>query len=209
MIQSIFIRGITGVVLGLSIVITGCTKHETDETNDLPVDLFCDGDIVFRKGTGLTSQVVLAADEEGVYSHIGILKKIEGKWYVIHAVPGEADFAGDVDRVKLDAVERFFARDRASKGAVMRMDGAAEKAGHAADRAYVLYQKGILFDHKYDLNDTTQMYCTELVNHVFQKEGIDLSEGRLTPVHFPGFDGDYLLPGDIACNEKLHLIYIF
>lgn len=198
-----------GIVLGLSIIQSSCTNHMTDESCYLPADRFCDGDIAFRTGTGLTSQVVLAADKDGVYSHIGILKKIDGKWYVVHAVPGEADFIGDVDRVKLDAVERFFARDRASKGAVMRIKDEAEKAGRAAERAYELYQKGVLFDHKYDLTDTTQMYCTELVNHVFQKEGIDLPEGRVTPIHFPGFDGDYLLSGDIACNEKLHLIHIF
>lgn len=190
-------------------MLTGCTSRETERPTEWPVDLFREGDIVFRKGTGVTSQVVLTADKEGAYSHIGILKQIDGKWYVVHAVPGEPDYEGDVDRVKLDPVERFFSRNRASNGAVMRLEETPEKARRAAQRAFDLYRARILFDHEYDLTDTTRMYCTELVNHVYLKEGIDLSEGRLTYVNFPGFTGDYLMPNDISRNKKLHLIYIF
>ena len=208
MTHSILIKGTISALLVI-LMLSSCTNHETEKTLDLPVNLFREGDIVFRKGTGLTSQVVLSADKEGAYSHTGILKQLDGKWYVVHAVPDEPDYEGDVDRVKLDPIERFFSSNRASSGAVMRLDTDPEKACHAAQRAFDLYRAHILFDHEYDLNDTTKMYCTELVNHVYLKEGIDLSESRLTYINFPGFTGDYLMPNDISLNKKLHLIYIF
>ena len=65
--------------------------------------------------------MVLAADREGTYSHTGILKKKDGQWYVIHAVPGEPDFKDDPDRVKMETVEVFFEERKAINGAIMRI----------------------------------------------------------------------------------------
>lgn len=89
-------------ILFLTLVLVGCQGSSDKETPpvELPQELFRDGDIAFRRGTGITSRVVLAADREGAYSHTGILKKKAGQWYVIHAVPGEPDFKDDPDRVK-------------------------------------------------------------------------------------------------------------
>ena len=81
-------------------VSAGCKAGGARMAEDLPAGLFQDGDLAFRRGTGLTSRVVLAADKSGAYSHVGILKWMDGKWHVIHAVPGEPDYRGDEDRVK-------------------------------------------------------------------------------------------------------------
>ena len=132
-----------------------------------------------------------------------------GKWCVIHAVPGEPDYKGDEDRVKMEPIEKFFSKKRASKGAVMRVEGETKCATKAAENAFLLFKAGILFDHEYDLTDTMKMYCTELIDHVYKKEGIDLSEGRLSRINMPLLSGDYLLPNDIAQSQKLRLIYIF
>lgn len=207
MFKSIFIWGTIGVCCTL--FAPSCKDQERGHAIDLPVDKFHEGDIVFRRGMGLTSQIVLAADSKGTYSHIGILKQIDNNWYVIHAVPGEPDYKGDADRVKIDDLYRFFAPDRASRGAVMRVDGESQAAQRAAQHALALFEAGVLFDHDYNLTDTTQMYCTELVNYVYQKEGIDLSEGRLSHINIPGLGGTYLLPNDIAQNQKLQIIYSF
>ncbi len=190
--------------------LTGC--GDGDRKPDgvmLPTDRFHDGDLAFRRGTGLTSRVVLAADHRGLYSHVGLLKRMEARWYVVHAVPGEPDYPGDEDRVKVDAVEHFFSRPLAAGGAVMRVKDAPERARRAVEHALVLYRNGVLFDHEYDLTDTTRMYCTEMVDFVYKKEGVDLSEGRLSRVNIPLFNGDYLLPNDIAQSGKLCLIYMF
>ncbi len=175
----------------------------------LPEELFREGDIVFRRGTGLTSRIVLATDSEGRYSHIGILKKESEAWYVIHAVPGEPDFRGDKDRIKMEPVERFFDARKATRGAVMHVQADSVLACRAARSALALFRKHVLFDHDYDLADTTRMYCTELIDYVYRKEGIDLSEGRITSVNIPGMTGDYIMPNDIAQSKRLCLIYYF
>lgn len=189
--------------------LSACKDNPPKEGLHLPQELFREGDIVFRRGTGFTSRIVLAADSEGRYSHTGILKKERGAWYVIHAVPGEPDFKGDADRIKMEPVERFFDAEKASRGAVMHVQADSTLACGAARSALGLFRKHLLFDHDYDLNDTTEMYCTELIDYVYRKEGIDLSEGRTTSVNIPGMSGDYLMPNDIAQSGRLCLIYCF
>ena len=162
-----------------------------------------------QKRHRIHQRIVLAADSEGRYSHTGILKKERGAWYVIHAVPGEPDFKGDADRIKMEPVERFFDAGKAARGAVMHVQADSALACRAARSALGLFRKHLLFDHDYDLNDTTEMYCTELIDYVYRKEGIDLSEGRTTSVNIPGMSGDYLMPNDIAQSGRLCLIYCF
>ena len=65
------------------------------------------GDVVFRRGSGLTSRTVIALDEKGEYSHVGIVVDSAGVKMVVHAVPDEPDFEGDPDRVKMDTPEQF------------------------------------------------------------------------------------------------------
>ena len=146
MFKSIFIWGTIGVCCTL--FAPSCKDQERGHAIDLPVDKFHEGDIVFRRGMGLTSQIVLAADSKGTYSHIGILKQIDNNWYVIHAVPGEPDYKGDADRVKIDDLYRFFAPDRASRGAVMRVDG--ESRGRSPVRPRL----------QFDRHDTNVLYRT-------------------------------------------------
>ena len=66
---------------------TGCGKGGKQSPEPLPVEEFRDGDLAFRRGMGLTSRAVLAADRRGAYSHVGILKQLDGTWCVIHATP--------------------------------------------------------------------------------------------------------------------------
>jgi len=186
-----------------------CTSRQANDVPPLPVDLFSDGDLAFRRGAGLMSRVVLAAGKGSVYSHVGILRRMDDGWYVIHAVPDEPEFAGDVDRVKIEPLTRFFAGDRAVRGAVMRLVGDSLAASRAAWEALRVAERGTLFDHNYDLSDTTEMYCTELVEFAYRKVGIDLAEGRISRVDVPAFGGTYLLPDDLAANRGLQVIYHF
>lgn len=156
------------------------------------------------------SRVVLAAaDGGGMYSHVGILKRIDSVWCVVHAVPDEPEFDGDVDRVKVEPLVNFFASHRAVRGAVMRLMGDSLAPQRAAVEALWVAERGTLFDHGYDLTDTTRMYCTELVDYVYRKAGVNLSEGRISRLDVPVYGGTYLLPGDLAANQRLTVIYQF
>ncbi len=138
------------------------------------------GDVVFRRGSGLTSRAVLAADRNGAYSHIGIVVDSCGVMMVVHAVPGEPDYEGDPDRVKMDTPQRFFSSMNARIGEVKRLCGDSATAARAARFAMEVYRRGTLFDHDYDDSDTTKMYCCELVDFVYRKPGGLSPDGRGT-----------------------------
>ncbi|MCD8079682.1 MAG: hypothetical protein LUF04_04490 [Bacteroides sp.] len=187
----------------------GCHKREETSVSVFPEHLLREGDLVFRRGTGIASRLVLAADRKGMYSHIGIVICRDSVWEVIHAVPGEPDFRGDPDRVKMEPVQRFFARDRAACGALMRVQGDPARNRLAARQALACYEAGMLFDHQYDLSDSTRVYCTELVQRCYLKEGTDLAEERITPLNVPALNGSYILPSDISNHPQIELIYQF
>ena len=160
------------------------------------------GDVVFRRGEGLTSQVVLAADRQGNYSHTGIVVDSCGVMLICHAVPGEPDFKGDPDRVKVDSPEHFFSSQYATMGEVCRPADSAV-AARAAQVAWQVYRRNTLFDHNYDDKDTTSMYCTELVAHAFKQAGHDIVEGRGHHINLPILQADCVFPSDIYDSDFL------
>jgi len=199
------------IVIFASSLLSGCNhgKEENNNRRQFPDSLLQEGDIVFRRGSGLASRAILSTDRRGVYSHIGIIVKDKGIWKVVHAVPGEPDFKGDPDRIKMETIEIFFSKQRAICGAIMRVKNEPLKSKNAAKEAIRLLKKRVLFDHDYNLEDSTKMYCTELVYFVYKKERIDLSKGEYSKINIPGFNERYLLPGDIQQSDKLNSIFHF
>ena len=164
------------------------------------------GDVVFRRGSGFTSQAVLLAERGGAYSHVGIVADSAGVLMVVHAVPGEPDYQGDEDRVKMERPEDFFATIRAHQGAVYRHQDSAV-AQQAAIHAMQTYRRKTLFDHDYDDSDTTKMYCTELVTHAFRQTGKPLKDVNHQHLHLVGFEADCVLPTDLQhCSELRQVI---
>ncbi len=193
----------TSVIAALSII-AGCTDNKRpgcimpDETVVKP------GDVAFRKGTGVASHAVTLADEDADYSHCGIVVTCGGKAMVVHAVPDEPDFDGDKDRVKMEPVSEFFSTIKASKGCIMRFTNSTT-ANRSATAAMETYLRGTLFDHDYDDKDTTKLYCSELVEHVYRKNGVALSGGSRHDINLPGlkfrhviFPSDFLKSGKLA-----------
>ena len=166
------------------------------------------GDVVFRRGGGFTSQAVLAADRNGNYSHIGIVVEEGGEMMIVHAVPGEPDFDGDVDRVKMDTPERFFSSEYASIGEICRPIDSMT-AINAAVEAYRVYKRNVLFDHDYNDADTTKMYCTELVVHAFKKAGITLIGPERHEVRLPIVNINCIVPSDIHESPYLKTVLTF
>ena len=168
-----------------------------------------EGDLLFRRGIGVLGRAVVATDDEGRFSHVGIAVKVDNEWHVVHAVPDEPDFEGDFDRVKCEPIESFFDQMRAGNGAVYRVNVAPEQIEVAVAHARRLSAEQRPFDHDYDLGDTTALYCTELVEYVFGLGGVSMSEGRQTHVNFPSMTGDYIMPSDLTKNKQLTHIYSF
>lgn len=193
------------------IALVGCSdaKRGSAVDFDLLQQELREGDLLFRRGMGVLGHVVTATDSDGQFSHVGIAVKIDDSWYVVHAVPAERDFEGDIDRVKCEPIESFFDQMRAGNGAVYRVSLAPEQIEVAINNALRLSAEQRPFDHDYNLDDTTELYCTELIEYVFGQGGVSISEGRRTHVNFPSMTGDYIMPSDLTKNSKLNPIYSF
>jgi hypothetical protein len=169
-----------------------------------------EGDLVFRRGIGVKSRAVLSADTAGIYSHSGIVVKLDSGCRIIHITPGEREEGEKEDRIKVESPETFFAADRAEHGAVYRMKDAENYTAEAARHAKRLLEKGVLFDHDYVLEDTTQLYCTELIWYVYQLAGKDITNGKRSELNnFPLFSGVYIFPSNLYNNKEFKLIYKF
>ena len=191
------------------ILLVGCSQ--TTDNSNINSCSFEEGDIVFRRGIGAKSNVVLHADKDGLYSHVGIIIKQDSVFMVVHITPGEREKGEKEDKIKIELPETFFSKKRARSGAVIRLKDSIEYAERAAKEARQLYQKGIFFDHDYILdNDTSKMYCTELIWKVYLSGGKDITQGRRSKLeNFPLFSGTYIYPSDIFVNDEFKLIYTF
>ena len=210
MSNNVTIRTMIITAIALSAVALSCVRDKDaggKVRDDLPLNQLRDGDLVFRCGMSTESQAVKAMDKNrGVYTHVGIAIKRNGKWQVVHAVPGES--SDGTDRVKVEPLDTFFLSTRAEHGAVMRLlccDNAM--ASRAAQKALTL--RGVEFDSDYNWTDSTRIYCTELVHRAYKTVGFDLSDGRVTHVSLPFFKGDIVFPSDIARNDSLKVIFKF
>lgn len=186
--------------------ITACTDNR-QQTFVEPGNLH-EGDIALRRGRGVASYAVVNTDPDGKYSHIGIIAKVDGRLVVVHSVPGESR-QGEQDKVKIESLQSFFSEDKAMKGALMRFKGDPYTAEKAARLAVKLAEEGTPFDNDYDLEDTTRLYCTELIEFIYSRCGMDVTEGRRTSISIPGFAGEYILPSDIYKSSLFEVIYKF
>lgn len=193
----------------LSVVGLACTNG-----NDRPKSEFDrlignlrEGDLLFRKGTGIAGRIVTSLDSSGEYSHVGIVVRIDGRWHVVHAVPHEPDFEGDIDRVKCEPIELFTSRYPQANYGHYRTTATNKQRKIAIHHALRLSAERRPFDHDYNLEDTSKLYCTELVEYVYSLAGVSISQGRRTHITFPSLSGDHILPSDLTEGGNLKPIY--
>ena len=179
------------------------------EGSIMPSDLSLQpGDGVLRRGRCVERAAVLMADRTGAYSHIGIIVDSAGVMMVVHAVPGEPDFPGDPDRVKMEPPETFFDARRAQIGEVRRMTDSLV-ATRAALAALNYYRRGLLFDHDYDTADSTRLYCTELVVRAYKAAGCPIRGLRERHYNLPGINITCLLPTAIDADSRFGSVRCF
>ncbi|MDR0835525.1 MAG: hypothetical protein LBN11_02955 [Tannerella sp.] len=199
---------VTGVSIAVIVALCNCSRKE--RVSEVRTIDFAEGDLIFRRGLGAKSEAVLRVDTAGIYSHSGIVVKQDSVFMVIHITPGERENGETEDRIKMETPETFFSAERAQRGAVYRLKDSLNISLEAARQAIRLWRKGVLFDHDYVLEDSTKMYCTELVWYAYLLAGKDITDGsRSEIVNVPLFSGIYIFPSDIYNNKQCSLIYKF
>ena len=189
-------------------MLVGCAsnvkyKHDVDSL----ASIVKDGDLIFRRGTGVVGRIVTTTDREGLYSHVGIIVTIDNTHYVIHAVPHEHEYEGDYDRVKCENIAHFVHRYNDADIGIYRLDVSDSIKSIATQHAIRLSKKDVGFDHNYNLEDTTTLYCTEFVEYVYGFANISISEGRRSNVKIATSSDLYIMPSDLTNCSRLSLVY--
>ena len=202
-LKSAVVFAVAGVMFAMS-----CSSDSADENQTIypdSVDLRA-GDLAFRCGGSFDSRAVLIADHGGDFSHVGIVVDDNGKKMIVHAVPDEPEFEGDVDRVKMETPQKFFIRKNAAYGQISRYADSTV-ASKAAEVALDVFRRGTLFDPEFNIDDTTRMYCTELILFSYDRAGAPLN---LKPRHKAQWmDYESIMPSDIIETGKFQKIVSF
>lgn len=175
-----------------------------------PDTLWRNGDLVFRCGRSVASDLVLLCENEPTYSHVGLLARgQDGGWLVVHAAPDEADERGRYDKVMAEPPADFFRPARCRAGGVYRLPVSDTEAARLAAEALRQAGEGRPFDHRFDERDTTAFYCTELIHFLFGKIGIDPTQGRRTRDGLIPFTPPLILPGHLLAHPDLRTVWRF
>lgn len=164
-----------------------------------------EGDILFRRGSSLTSRAVLLLDNEGIYSHIGIAVKVNDKMMVAHAIPSDDEH----DYVKVEEINEFFKPSNAVQGCVSRMSLNQSQKIKLNNKALSIVESKIPFDHDYDTASQDKLYCTEYIWEVFKAIDKDISCGKRQFVHVRFTKSEAILPSHIFKNPHLLIVKSF
>lgn len=123
------------------------------------------GDIIMRKGEGFVSSVINDMFNTGYkLSHCGIVLREGDKLSVIHTVSSELS---NIDGVQTEDMDKFVRESVLNTLVVVRYKADSTTRNQIADAAKVYLNRQKHFDHRFDLADTTEFYCTELIHYAF------------------------------------------
>ncbi len=164
------------------------------------------GDLIFRRGTSVESQIVLLTDQNSKYSHVGMIYKINGKLFVIHTVPKEND--DDPGYIKFESIDEFLSEEKAARVGIYRLiQKSPDKINSASSYAYNCYIEKYCFDNNYNLMTDTRLYCTELIWKAYKQAGVDLVCNRLKDINIIVTSRTMIMPSSIIESKLLKKIY--
>lgn len=185
--------------LSSSLPITGARPFGYNQLLDIGLE---NGDLIFRDGIGWRSDVVRLSSGED-WSHVGIISLRQNDLpTVIHAAP-KNNGSGRVEQTPLD---EFIDQSVASKVAVYRNGNLNEQSKKQIVKIAVQYADDqIPFDHEFDINDRSKLYCTELVIDTFEHAGVPLTH-RFTKFSTVLTTYQIAFPTDLLGHETLERI---
>lgn len=119
-----------------------------------------EGDIVLRHGFGFVSDAIVKSLHE-IYdiSHCAIITNSDSGLIVIHSV---SQSLSDFDGVQCQKLNHFIRDSHTNSVIVSRFkDTTLLKA--TAERAKYYFNKHVPFDNKFNIEDNSEIYCSELI----------------------------------------------
>jgi hypothetical protein len=129
-----------------------------------------EGDFILRRGFGFFSDYIAKTLNTGStdVTHAGIIINRNGRLWVIHALSSDVSAIDGVQQQTLDDFLRYSAP---GKIVVTRAKGADAAFGKkVAARAQVYLSKKIPFDHTGVIDDTSKLFCTEMIWQILEKD---------------------------------------
>jgi hypothetical protein len=169
----------------ITLAIFSCNNKNTKVNNSilnqkitalkLPEHIFSkiqNGDIILRKGAGpLSAHLMLNTKEE--YTHCGIIFNDNGKWMAIHSIGGEIS-NDNTDGIQTITLEKFVAPTPDSTLFICRPVFTKNAGDKVYKKGLEYLQKGYPFDHRFSLLTTDELYCSEMLYHIFK----DINNGK-------------------------------
>jgi hypothetical protein len=157
-----------------------CLKKDTAFESSAKLPLFSEslrsGDIIFRRGPSLESEVLMSMDGAADFSHVGVVLRERDETFVIHVVTRE----GGPDVTKREPIHDYLRADRATAAMAYRLiDDNPSRIAHAVEAAGEYVERQAPFDGDFDLTSEHALYCTELVWRAYQSAGVDLVDESL------------------------------
>lgn len=142
------------------------------------IDELQDGDILLRHGYGLVSDMIVEQlGEKYDISHCAIVCKDDSGCRVIHSVSSSLS---DIDGVQSQDLKTFINESQFNSVIAVRYKPKTNKPLSAiSHEAKYFLSRHIPFDNAFNINDSSEFYCTELPYRVILNEyGDDILVGK-------------------------------
>lgn len=147
----------------------------------IPAQYLGSGYLICRHGNAMLSEMIRQQNiTDKRFSHIGILTRHKGKFYVIHADTNRSSISGLVKKEPLDDFLKEAGRIGIFRSRILDGRRIAADAEQFVDRP---------FDWKFNMENDQEIYCTELLYHIFKNNGkaqvlplIRIENHRLIPI---------------------------
>jgi len=159
------------IILGIS-----CSQHKPKTPKKVAytlseneINLLQEGDVILRKGHGLVSRFIGDyINDSKKLTHLGIIVKEYNQFKVIQSLSSNvADFEG-VQKTDLADFVRHSVRKSVVVTRLKNED--TQTPNKIKERAYHYLQRQVPFDLSFDFNDTTELYCSELLWLILERD---------------------------------------
>lgn len=133
------------------------------------MDTLRDGDIIFQTNVSGQGKAIQLATKSK-YTHVGILMKQDGAWYVYEAVQPVSKTPLEVFIEEGDS-GKYIIKCLSGSDTLLRMDEMARM------KTYLTSQLGKDYDPYFNWTDSA-LYCSELVWKAYRKIGVEICELR-------------------------------
>jgi Permuted papain-like amidase enzyme, YaeF/YiiX, C92 family len=163
------------------------------------------GDLIVRTGNDFTSESLRGLNRrDKTYSHCGIASIEHDTVFVYHALGG--DWNPD-QKIRRDFF-KFFAEPYSNRGiAIYRYTLQPSAIDSLMLTVKKLYNDGIMFDMKFDLQTNDRMYCAEFVYKAYRNGTngrLQFDSSRIDNFIFVGVDDLFLQP---LCHLQKKILY--